>query len=97
MVSEDINDGIIRLENTRVSIISLVNSLNKAKDEQKDMSADFDALINKLQAKLVRVDKQLKEFCDYAVEIAMTEAEVYENMYMSENDPEMDINSYLFM
>lgn len=95
MVSEDINDGIVRLESSRSHLVTLVNSLKKVRLEQVDMSADIDTMIDKLNTRINRTDKQLKELCDYAVEIAQTEAEVYDAMYRSDDDT--SDNMYLFM
>ena len=97
MVCEDINDGIIRLESQKSHLVSLVASLNKAKAEQADMSSDFDSLISKLKTKISKTDKQIKELCDYAVEIAKAEADAYDAMYRDCADSNLDTdNCYLF-
>ena len=97
MVCEDINDGIIRLESQKSHLVSLVASLNKAKAEQADMSSDFDSLISKLKTKISKTDKQIKELCDYAVEIAKAEADAYDAMYRDCTDSNLDTdNCYLF-
>ena len=94
MVYEDINDGIMRLESKRSHLVSLVASLNKAKDEQEDMSSDFDSLITKLTAKISKTDKQIKELCDYAVEAAMAEAEAYDAMYRDDDASCLNADNY---
>lgn len=97
MVCEDINDGIVRLESKKSSLVSLVASLNKAKAEQADMSSDFDSLIDKLKIKISKTDKQIKELCDYAVEVAMAEADAYEAMYQEGDSTCLDAdNCYFF-
>ena len=97
MVCEDINDGIVRLESKKSHLVSLVASLNSVKAEQTDMSSDFDNLIDKLKAKISKTDKQIKELCDYAVEIAKAEADMYESMYQNHDDAYCDSeNCYFF-
>ena len=94
MVSEDINDGIVRLESKRSHLVKLVDSLNKIKKEQTDIQADCEEMISKLKVKISTTDKQIKELCDYAVEIAMAEAEAYEAMY--QDDQALEAESYTF-
>ncbi len=96
MLCEDINDGIVRLESTRSNLVSLVASLNKAKVEQADMSSDFDKLINKLNVKISKTDKQIKELCDYAVEVAKAEADMYESMYQAADSSCSGQDNYYF-
>ena len=93
MVSEDINDGIMTLESKKSHLVSLVASLNSVKAEQADMSFEFDSLIDKLKAKISKTDKQIKELCDYAVEIAMAEADAYDLVDSTNLDTD---NCYFF-
>lgn len=94
MLGEDINDGIIRLESKRSHLVGLVDSLNTIKKEQADIQADCEEIISKLKAKISNTDRKIKELCDYAVEVAMAEAEVYEAMYR--DDRALDSGSYTF-
>ena len=97
MVTDDINDGIVRLESKKSHLVSLIDTLNKAKKEQTDMNEDFESLIIKLKNKISKTDRELQELCDYAVEIAMAESDVYEAMYQADDTVDIDINSYIFM
>ena len=94
MVSEDINDGIMRLESKKSHLVKLIDSLNKVKKEQVDMQIECEELISKLKSRISSTDKQIKELYDYAVEIAMAEAEAYEAMY--QDDTALDAESCMF-
>ena len=92
MLCEDINDGIIKLESKRSHLVGLVDSLITIKKEQADIQADCEEIISKLKAKISNTDKKIKELCDYAVEVVMAEAEVYEAMYR--DDQALEAGSY---
>lgn len=94
MLGEDINDGIIKLESKRSHLVGLIDSLNTIKKEQTDIQADCEEIISKLRTKISNTDRKIKELCDYAVEIAMAEAEVYEAMY--KDDKAIEAGSYTF-
>lgn len=94
MLGEDINDGIIRLESKRSHLAGLVDSLNTIKKEQADIQADCDEIISKLKVKISNTDRKIKELCDYAVEVARAEAEVYEAMYR--DDQALEAGSHTF-
>ena len=97
MVTEDIDGGIVKLEKKRSHLVKLMNSLNKVKNEQVDLQADCDAMINKVKVKLSTTDKQLKELCDYAVEIALAEADAYEAAYQTDSYINADTDNNIFM